>query len=425
MLFRRARPRPDVRRRGAKGLASGYSLPMADRLLVPSAALLWGLQFAFLNPALGLLLVALYDATPGEVGWVLAVYNVSGFAAALVLPSYADRKRDYLRPMLGCAALTVALAALLAVTSSLPLAVLGLVVLGGPAGVGSALLFAQLKHAGATPSEIVNTRAIFSFAWVAGPPLAALLIGLFGNRTILLAIATVAFLNVAVTAAMLGRRSAGPPEHDRPGESEGEGPLSRTGVALIVAVFVALQATNVATISIMTLFVTATLDLDVIWAGIALAVAAGLEIPALLLIGRLGGRLSSLGLVASGCVVGTVYYAGMAYVSGPVLLIALQVLNAWFVAVVAGVGLTLFQEVIARPGLASGLYANTRRVGAILSGPIIGFGALTALGYGGVFAICAALTALALVTVVAMRRLGYSARSMNTSQPRSSSATSY
>jgi hypothetical protein len=42
--------------------------------------------------------------------------------------------------------------------------VIGLVVLGGPAGVGSSLLFAHLRHSGTTPSEVVNTRAIVSFA---------------------------------------------------------------------------------------------------------------------------------------------------------------------------------------------------------------------------------------------------------------------
>ena len=94
----------------------------------------------------------------------------------------------------------------------------------------------------------------------------------------------------------------------------------------------------------------------------------------------------------------------MVYVTGPVLLVGLQVLNAWFFAVVAGVGLTLFQEVIPRPGLASGLYTNARRLGAIVSGPIISFGSLTALGYSGVFAVCAALTALALVAIGVVRR---------------------
>ena len=60
---------------------------MVRRLLVPSVALLWGLQVAFLNPVLALLLVSLYQATPGQVGTVLALYNASGFVAAVVVPS--------------------------------------------------------------------------------------------------------------------------------------------------------------------------------------------------------------------------------------------------------------------------------------------------------------------------------------------------
>jgi MFS transporter, SET family, sugar efflux transporter len=55
-----------------------------------------GLQFAFLNPAQALLLVTLFHATAAEVGWVIAVYNASGFLASLVLPAYADRRQDYL-----------------------------------------------------------------------------------------------------------------------------------------------------------------------------------------------------------------------------------------------------------------------------------------------------------------------------------------
>ena len=379
------------------------------RLLIPSAALLWGLQFAFLNPALALLLVALFDATAAEVGWVLAVYNGSGFVASLVLPAYADRKGNYLWPLLACGLLTLALAVLLYVTTSFPIAVIGLLVLGGPAGVGSSLLFAHLKYSGASPSEVVNTRAIVSVAWVAGPPLATLIIGTFGNRAVLLAIAAVAVLNIATTAAMIAVRSAARAkagEPTKPAATAADNqPMSRAGIAVIIAAFIALQAANSAAVSIMSLFVTETLGLDVIWAGVALGVAAGLEIPALLLIGRLSYRFSNLLLIASGCVVGIAYYTAMVFVSGPVLLIGLQVLDAWFFAVVAGVGLTLFQQVIPRPGLASGMFVNTRRLGAIVSGAVIGLGSLTPLGYGGVFAVCAALTVLALAAIGVAARI--------------------
>ena len=71
--------------------------------------------------------------------------------------------------------------------TSLPIATIALVVIGGPAGVGSSMLYAHLRHSGARPADIVNTRAIVSVAWVAGPPLATFIIGWFGNRAILLA----------------------------------------------------------------------------------------------------------------------------------------------------------------------------------------------------------------------------------------------
>jgi MFS transporter, SET family, sugar efflux transporter len=56
------------------------------------------------SPALAIILVNLYGATVAEVGWVLGLYNASGFVAFLLLPAYADKKQDYLGPMLWSAA---------------------------------------------------------------------------------------------------------------------------------------------------------------------------------------------------------------------------------------------------------------------------------------------------------------------------------
>ncbi len=383
------------------------------RLLVPSSALLWGLQLAFLSPALALILVNLYGASTAEVGWVLSIYNGSGFVAALLLPGYADRKNEYLRPMLVCGALTLVLVGLLAAVTTLPMATLALVVVGGPAGVGSSLLFAHLRHSGARPADIINTRAIVSVAWVAGPPLATLIIGWFGDRAILLAIGAVAALNITTTAVMMAQRrraraaaAAAGSELATAPPIEETSPVGRPGVVLIMAAFILLQATNNTAMTMMTVYVTQTLNLDVIWAGITLGVAAALEVPALLLIGRLTNRFSSLGLIATGCLTAIAYYVGLAFVSDPVLLLALQPLNAWAFASIAGAGLPLFQQMIPRPGLATGLYMNTRRVGAIVSGPIIAFGSLTVLGQRGIFVTCALVTVVGLVVIVIARRVG-------------------
>ena len=384
---------------------------MVRRLLVPSSALLWGLQLAFLSPALALILVNLYGATTAEVGWVLAIYNASGFVASLLLPAYADKKHDYLGPMLLCGALTLLLAVVLALVTSLSMATIALIVIGGPAGVGSSMLYAHLRHAGARPADIVNTRAIVSVAWVAGPPLATFIIGWFGNRAILVAIAAVAVLNITTTAAIITHRNAAAraaaardPSPTPAAATPDESPVNRAGMVLILAAFVLLQATNATGMTIMTVYVTETLHLDVMWAGIALGVAAALEIPALLLIGRLSERYSYLGLIATSCLAGIAYYLGLAFVTGPILLIGLQLLNAWFFAGIAGIGLPLFQQMIPRPGLSTGLYMNTRRLGSIVAGPIIAIGSLTALGQRGIFLTSAALTLIGLLIIAIASR---------------------
>ncbi|MDF1489618.1 MFS transporter [Tessaracoccus sp. HF-7] len=370
-------------------------------MLYSWSALLWGLQAAFLAPVLALLLVTLYGATPADIGWVLSIYNAAGFVATILIPAWADRHRNYLRPMLICAALTVALAGTLALATSLPMAVVALVALGAPGSVGSTLLFAELRHSGVGVAVLMQTRAIVSVAWVAGPPLATLIMGVAGNRSILPVLAGLGVLNVVGTLAMASARRR--PFDDAAPETSFEAGGLRIGkVALvgIVVAFTLLQATNAAVTSIMTLYVTDDLGLALLWGGVVLGVAAFLEVPAFWLIGRLSGRYSSRALMVSGCVAGIVFYVGLVFASGPVVLLALQVPNAWFFAIVAGTGLSVFQDSIPKPGLATGLNMNTRRIGAVISGPIIAIASVESLGFPGIFAVCAGLTVVALVILL-------------------------
>jgi len=140
------------------------------------------------------------------------------------------------------------------------------------------------------------------------------------------------------------------------------------------------------------------------WAGIALGVAAALEVPALLLIGRLSNRFSHLGLIATSCLAGIGYYLGLAFATGPIMLVGLQLLNTWSFAGIAGIGLPLFQHMIPRPGLSTGLYMNTRRIGSIVSGPIIAIGSLTVLGQRGIFLTSAVLTLIGLAIIAVASR---------------------
>ncbi len=373
----------------------------AGGLLPAASALFWGLQFAFLSPVLALLLVGLYGATPAEVGVVIAVYNAAGFALQWAVPRYADPRQDYLRPMLVAGLGTLALTGVLARATSLPPVVLGLVLFGAPAGIGTSMLWAHLGHSGATPTQMVNLRAVFSFAWVAGPPLATAVMAAAGDRAVLGLLAGVGLLNVTTTLGLLtrGRRATSQPPPARTAGPE----WSRRGIVAVFVAFVLLQATNTAAVSVLALYVTRQLSLDVWWAGLALGLSAGLEIPVLMLVGRLLGRFSTTTLLTAGGVAGVAYYAAMAVVPGPVALLALQALNAAFYAIVAGVGLTWFQEVIPGAARATSLYANSNRVAAIAAGPLIGVASL-GLGYRGVFVAAAVVAAVAVALVASMTR---------------------
>lgn len=381
---------------------------MTARLLVPSSALMWGLHFALLSPALAIILATLYDASTSDIGWSLAVYNAGGFVASLLIPAWSDRRRSYLQVMLGCSVLTIALAGALAAVTSLPLATVALIVLGGPAGLGTTMLFAHLRDAGASTSSIVNTRAVVSVAWMGGPLLATLIIGWFGGRGVLAALVAIAVLNIALTAAMTAHRKRGndgAAASPTPRIATHMPPSGRAVTVLIVTAFVLFQGTNVTAMTFMTIYVTETVGLPILWAGITLGVAAALEVPALIIVGRLGDRISHLTLVAFGAITGIAYCLGLAAVTEPMLLLALQVLNAISFAAISGIGLALFQDLIPGAGLSTGLYMNTRRVGSIVSGPIIVLGSLPLLGQRAIFLACAILTLAGLGLVHAARRV--------------------
>ena len=112
-----------------------------------------------------------------------------------------------------------------------------------------------------------------------------------------------------------------------------------------------------------------------------------------------------LRILSIASLIGIAYYLGVALVPNGTLLIALQLPNAMFYAVVAGVGLTVFQALIAGAGRASGMLANSQRVGAILAGPLVALGSLGAWGLRAVFLGCAVVTLAAIRLMHATRRL--------------------
>ncbi len=66
-------------------------------------------------------------------------------------------------------------------------------------------------------------------------------------------------------------------------------------------------------------------------------------------------------------------YVGMLTVHTPALLLALQLLNAIYIGILAGIGMLYFQDLMpGQAGSATTLYTNTTRVGWIIAGSLAG-----------------------------------------------------
>ncbi len=106
-------------------------------------------------------------------------------------------------------------------------------------------------------------------------------------------------------------------------------------------------------------------------------------------------KLDKLVLIRLGTLLGAAYFIVVGSVSATWQIIVAQGLNAAFVAVSMGIGISYFQDFLpGQPGAATTLYTNTTRVGSITAGLIVGSVA-ELWGYRSVFFACATLTALA------------------------------
>lgn len=96
----------------------------------------------------------------------------------------------------------------------------------------------------------------------------------------------------------------------------------------------------------MPLFIINELHLPEKLAGLMMGTAAGLEIPTMLIAGYYAKRFGKRFLMQISAVAGVLFYVGMLNVHTPALLLALQVLNAIFIGILAGIGMLYFQDLM-------------------------------------------------------------------------------
>jgi len=218
-------------------------------------------------------------------------------------------------------------------------------------------------------------RAQIAIAWVAGPPAGFLLAGFMGFKFMYL-VAAGLFLFVAVLAIKLLPHLDSHPHHLEQLEKADIQPLSAAQkLALLLSVigFSLMWGANNAYLISMPLHLKDGLGVGTEWVGWVMGTCAGLEVPFMLLAGHFAARLSIMTLIRFAGLSALVLYSGVYFAQSLWQFFALQIFNAMFIGILAGLGVSVIQDLMpGRSGAASALYTNTTHMGSLISSLLVG-----------------------------------------------------
>ncbi|MDQ2077239.1 sugar efflux transporter [Marinimicrobium sp. ABcell2] len=254
-------------------------------------------------------------------------------------------------------------------------------------------------------------RAQIAVAWVSGPPAGFLLAAYFGFSTMYwVAGALFTFVGL-VSYKLLPRLEQTDQEladQELTGSADERAPTpgkvtppaltsaGKRSLVLCLIAFSLMWGANNAYLISLPLHMTENLGLSAKWVGWLMGTAAGLEIPIMLLAGYLSTRVRLITMVRLAGVAGLMLYAGVYWLDSLWHLFILQLPNAIFIGVLAGLGVSVVQQLLpGRSGSASALYTNTTHLGNLFSSLMVAVVA-DFYGYQDVFAVNLVVIVLAM-----------------------------
>ncbi|EPS09216.1 sugar efflux transporter B [Klebsiella pneumoniae subsp. pneumoniae MP14] len=327
----------------------GFDVTSSAFLIV---AFLTGIAGALQTPTLSLFLTNEVHVRPAMVGFFFTGSAVIGILVSQFLAGRSDRQGDRKQLIVVCCLLGVLACVLFAWNRNYFILLFIGVFLSSFGSTANPQMFALAReHADRTGREAVMfssiLRAQVSLAWVIGPPLAYALAMGFGFTAMYLS-AAAAFIvcGIMVWLFLPSMRKAKPVATGRL-----EAPRThRRDALLLFSICTLMWGTNSLYIINMPLFIINELHLPEKLAGLMMGTAAGLEIPTMLIAGYYARRFGKRFLMRLSAVAGVLFYVGMLTVHTPALLLAMQVLNAIYIGILAGIGMLYFQDLIAGAG---------------------------------------------------------------------------
>ncbi|MGV3274872.1 sugar efflux transporter [Staphylococcus sp. 11261D007BR] len=135
----------------------------------------------------------------------------------------------------------------------------------------------------------------------------------------------------------------------------------------------------------MPLFVTRYLGEAEKYVGHLASLCAGLEVPFMIILGMVANKVETRTLLAWAAVSGALFFGSIGLFESVVMMLIGQVFLATFLAVLLGIGISYFQDILPQfPGYASTLFANAMVAGQFL-GNLLGGAMSQWIGLGNVF----------------------------------------
>ncbi|MGB3253832.1 MULTISPECIES: sugar efflux transporter [Buttiauxella] len=363
-------------------------------------AFMMGIAGALQAPTLSLFLTREVQVRPFWVGLFYTVNAIAGILVSLALAKRSDNRGDRRKLIMVCCVMAVANCVLFAFNRHyLTLITVG-VMFASIANTAMPQIFALAReYADSSAREVVMfssiMRAQLSLAWVIGPPLSFMLALNYGFTTMFLIAAGIFVISLALIFFALPSVS----RIEQPADvalTQVSGWKDKNVRMLFIASML-MWTCNTMYIIDMPLWVSTDLGLPESLAGLLMGTAAGLEIPAMILAGYYVKRFGKRRMMVIAVAAGVLFYVGLILFHSRTALLLLQLFNAVFIGIVAGIGMLWFQDLMpGRPGSATTLFTNSISTGVILAGVLQGALA-ESFGHHSVYWLIAGLSVLALI----------------------------
>lgn len=380
-------------------------------------AFLSGIAGALLAPTLSLFLTTEVKVRPLWVGLFYTVNAIVGIAVSFLLAKRSDTRGDRRKLILVCCLMAVGNCLLFAFNRDYLTLITAGVLLSAIANTAMPQIFALAReYADSSAREVVMfssvMRAQLSLAWVIGPPLSFTLALNYGFTVMfVIAAATFAICALLVWFTLPSVPRVAPVEPADTLIAAPSAPIAPVSawrnpdVRRLFIASVLMWTCNTMYIIDMPLYITADLGLPENLAGLLMGTAAGLEIPAMLLAGYYVKRFGKRNMMLFAVAAGILFYAGLVVFKFKLALMVLQLFNAIFIGIIAGIGMLYFQDLMpGRPGAATTLFTNSISTGVILAGVLQG-ALVENLGHYAVYWLAALLAVAALWMSVRVREV--------------------